>query len=67
MKKTINEIINGKGLTVRQAAEVCGLSVHTVTSHFYGRRKTMTLPIAAKYAKGLGVAMEEIVSGGDAA
>jgi hypothetical protein len=45
----------------------CILFISTVSAHYYGQRKTMTLPIAAKYAEGLGVAREEIVSRGDAA
>ena len=66
-KNNIRKIITDKGLTVPEAARLCGLPVPTVSAHYYGQRKTMTLPIAAKYAEGLGVAMEEIVSGGDAA
>ena len=66
-KNNIRKIITDRGLTVPEAARLCGLPVPTVSAHYYGQRKSMTLPIAAKYAEGLGVAMEEIMSGGDAA
>ena len=60
MKKTIKEIITERGLTLKQAAEACGLPVHTVVSHFYGRRSGMTLGTARKYAAGLNVEMDDI-------
>ena len=66
-KNNIRKIITDRGLTVPEAARLCGLPVPTVSAHYYGQRKTMTLPIAAKYATGLDVAMEEIMAGGDAA
>lgn len=66
-KNNIRKIITDKGLTVPVAARLCGLPLSTVSAHYYGQRKTMTLPIAAKYAGGLGVSMEEIINGGDAA
>ena len=66
-KNNIRKIITDKGLSVPDAARLCGLPVPTVSAHYYGQRKTMTLPIAAKYVEGLGVTVEEIMSGGDAA
>jgi DNA-binding XRE family transcriptional regulator len=63
MKKTIKQIIVERGLTLKVAAEACGLPVHTVVSHYYGRRSGMTLGTARKYAAGLGVSVEEIMEG----
>ena len=60
-KNNIRQIISDKGLTVPEAARLCGLPVPTVSAHYYGQRKTMTIQIAAKYADGLGVRIEEIV------
>ena len=66
-KNNIRKIITDRGLTVPEAARLCGLPVPTVSAHYYGQRKTMTLPIAAKYAAGFGVEMGELFKGGDAA
>lgn len=66
-KNNIRKIITDKGLSVPEAARVCGLPVPTVSAHYYGQRQSMTLQIAAKYARGLGVTMEEIMSGDSAA
>jgi hypothetical protein len=66
-KNNIRKIITDKGLTVPDAARLCGLPLSTVSAHYYGQRKTMTLPIAAKYATGLEVNMDELFTGGDAA
>ena len=63
-KNNIRKIITDMGLTVPEAALLCGLPVHTVSAHYYGQRKTMTLPIAEKYAKGFGVEMGELFSCG---
>ena len=65
-KNNIRKIITDKGLTVPDAARLCGLPLSTVSAHYYGQRKTMTLPIAAKYAAGFGVEMGELFKGGDA-
>jgi DNA-binding XRE family transcriptional regulator len=59
--KTIKEIITERGLTLKQAAEACGLPVHTVVSHFYGRRTGMTLGTARKYAAGFKVNVADIL------
>ena len=66
-KNNIRKIITDKGLSVPDAARICRMPVPTVSAHFYGQRKTMTLQTAAKYAQGLGVSIEDIMSGGDAA
>ena len=59
----IRKIITDKGLTVPEAARVCGLPVSTVSAHYYGQRKSMTLQIAAKYARGFGVQMDDLFKG----
>ena len=61
-KNNIRQIITDKGLTVPEAAQLCGLPVPTVSAHYYGQRKSMTIHVASKYADGLGVSMEEIVT-----
>ena len=66
-KNNIRKIITDRGLTVLEAARLCGLPVPTVSAHYYGQRKSMTLQVAAKYAQGLSVPMDEIFNGGDAA
>lgn len=66
-KNNIRKIITDRGLTVPEAARLCGLPVPTVSAHYYGQRKSMTLQIAAKYAKGFGIEMGELFEGGDAA
>ena len=63
-KNNIRKIITDRGLTVPEAVRLCGLPVPTVSAHYYGQRKTMTLPIAAKYAAGFGVEMGELFNGG---
>lgn len=66
-KNNIRKIIAERGLSVPDTAKLCGLPFATVAAHYYGQRKTMTLPIAAKYARGLDVAMEDIFDGDGAA
>ena len=66
-KNNIRKIITDRGLTVPEAARLCGLPVPTVSAHYYGQRKSMTLQVAAKYAQGLDVQMDELFNGGDAA
>ena len=60
-KNNIRKIITDKGLSVPEAARLCGLPYSTVSAHYYGQRKSMTLQIAAKYAQGLGVSMDELL------
>lgn len=60
-KNNIRKIITDKGLTVPDAARLCGLPLSTVSAHYYGQRKTMTLPIAAKYAAGFEVPLEDLL------
>lgn len=60
-KNNIRKIITDKGLTVPDAARLCGLPLSTVSAHYYGQRKTMTLQIAAKYAGGLKVTLEDLL------
>ena len=60
-KNNIRKIITDKGLTVPEAARLCGLPLSTVSAHYYGQRKTMTLQIAAKYAGGLNVTLEDLL------
>jgi hypothetical protein len=66
-KNNIRKIITDKGLTVPEAARLCGLPYSTVSAHYYGQRQSMTLQSAAKYATGLEVQMDQIFAGGDAA
>lgn len=60
-KNNIRKIITDKGLTVPEAARLCGLPLPTVSAHYYGQRKSMTLQIAAKYAAGFGVQMDDLL------
>jgi transcriptional regulator with XRE-family HTH domain len=66
-KNNIRKIITDRGLTVPEAARLCGLPVPTVSAHYYGQRKSMTLQIAAKYAQGLEVSMDDLLSKGGSA
>lgn len=66
-KSIIRKILESRGVGVTAAAKMCGLPLSTVSAHYYGQRKTMTLPIAAKYAKGFGIEIGELFDGGDAA
>lgn len=60
-KNNIRKIITEKGLTVPDAARLCGLPLSTVSAHYYGQRKSMTLQIAARYASGLDVKLEDLL------
>jgi hypothetical protein len=62
-KTNIRKIIERKGLTVPQAAEVCRLPLSTVSAHYYGQRPTMNIKSVLKYVQGLGVSVEEIMEG----
>ena len=60
-KPKIRQILEGKGLTVQDAALLCDLPIPTVSSHFYGQRKSMSAVTALKYSQGLGVTVEEVL------
>ncbi len=62
-KTNIREIIKQKGLSVQEAAKMCGIPAPTVSAHYYGQRVSMTLSVAAKYSAGLGVSIDEIIKG----
>lgn len=60
-KSIIRKILESRGVGVTAAAKMCGLPLSTVSAHYYGQRKTMTLPVAAKYAEGLGLRVDDLL------
>ncbi|MEF2146675.1 MAG: helix-turn-helix transcriptional regulator [Desulfovibrionaceae bacterium] len=60
-KPKIRQILEDKGLTVQEAAHLCGLPVPTVSSHYYGQRRSMSAVTALKYSQGLGVSVEDVL------
>lgn len=57
----LQEITDRLGLSLESVSTKCGISFYTVRAHYYGLRKTMTLPLAAKYAEGLGVSIQDLM------
>lgn len=56
-KTQLQRVLSLKGLTRKQAAEVCNVSVSTLTAHCLGHRD-MSLKAAANYAHKLNVPLD---------
>jgi transcriptional regulator with XRE-family HTH domain len=58
--KVLQEMLNEKGLTIPEAARICGLSDSTIRTILVRKNKSVSLDVAFKLATGLGVSIDKL-------
>lgn len=57
---TLDEVLKEKGVSVANAAQLCGLADSTVRSIISRKQKNVALEVAFKLSEGLGVSLERL-------
>ena len=56
----LQEILDEKGMSIPEAARACGLPDGTIRSMIVRKNKSVTIEVAFKLARGLGVSLERL-------